>query len=198
VDGTVIRPPFVPFTITPEFTRPVSAIKHFVFHTTEGGGTVESLADFFQRTLHQRQHGPGTYREGVMYISEPNGRVGSLGDWRKGVFHVANHNTECVGLEQIGHSSLTTEQWFGRLHQLWSAAWIAAYVSEQLDIPLVRSAKDRRFIAPSGFCQHGDVPDNDHTDCGSGYPFGWVMDRAREWRANGVPAFVADEVRRAA
>jgi hypothetical protein len=71
--ATIPRPPFVAFTITPEFTRDKDAIKHFVFHTTEGTGTIEDLAHYFQTTLHPSSSG-GTYREGVMYISQPNGR----------------------------------------------------------------------------------------------------------------------------
>lgn len=180
------RPPFVPFTCPSHGVRDMSAIKHFVFHTTEGGGTVESLASYFRS---------GTY--GIMYITEPTGRCGSLGDWRKLVWHVASHNTECVGLEQIGYARYSTEDWFENLHQLWAAAWIAAYCSQELSIPLVQSARARHWIAPSGFCQHRDVPDNDHTDCGPGYPFGWVLARARDWRSSGVPAFVVDELRKA-
>jgi hypothetical protein len=187
--GTVVRPPFVAFTITPEFTRDKDAIQHFVFHTTEGTGTIESLAHFFQTTLHPSSSG-GTYREGIMYITETNGRMGSLGDWTKGVYHVQSHNTECVGVEQIGFHTLDRVGWFKRKKQLWAAAWIAAWNSQELGIPIRRSALNRRWIKPSGFCQHSDVPDNDHVDCGAGYPFEWVLEIAAKWKANGVPVWV--------
>jgi hypothetical protein len=187
--ATIPRPPFVAFTITPEFTRDKDAIKHFVFHTTEGTGTIEDLAHYFQTTLHPSSSG-GTYREGVMYISQPNGRIGSSGDWTNGYYHVQDHNTECVGIEQIGFHTLDRVGWFKRKKQLWAACWVAAWNSQELGIPLRRSALNRRWIAPSGFCQHSDVPDNDHVDCGAGFPFEWVLEIAAKWRVSGVPIWV--------
>lgn len=184
--ASIPRPPFVKFTTPTHGSRSLDQIKHFVFHTTEGLGSVESLSAFFRS---------GSY--GIMYITEPDGRMGSLGDWSQVVWHVASHNTETVGLEQIGYASMTTEQWFERLHQLWAAAWIAAWCSQELGIPLIQSARARHWIAPSGFCQHRDVPDNDHTDCGGGYPFDWVLGRARDWRMGGIPIYVVDELKKA-
>jgi hypothetical protein len=177
--GKVVRPPFVPINGCTQFRRELSQIKHFVFHDTEGGGTCESIGNY----LNSKGYG-------IMYVSEPSGRVGSLGDWTKGVYHVALHNTECVGLEQIGYASTSSRGWFLKLRQLWAAAWIAAYVSQELGIPLVQSARNRAWIAPSGFCQHSEVPDNDHTDCGPGYPFGWVLNTASKWKESGVPVWV--------
>jgi hypothetical protein len=178
MSGKVTRPPFVPFSVPTHGTR---TPKHFVFHTTEGGGTVESLAAYF------RNSGDGY---GINYITQPSGRMGSIGSFVAETWHVASHNSECIGCEQIGFHYLTSRQWFLRIRQLWAAAWIAAWVSQELDIPLVRSALGRRWIAPSGFCQHSDVPDNDHVDCGAGFPFGWVLATAAKWKANGVPVWV--------
>lgn len=187
--GKVVRPPFVKFTITPEFTRDKDEIKHFVFHTTEGAGTIESLSSWFQRTLYTSDDG-SKYRYGIMYITESNGRMGSSGDWANGYYHVGKHNTECVGLEQIAFHTFDVVTWFKRKRQLWAACWIAAWNSQELGLPLHRSAMNHRWIQPSGFCEHRDVPDNNHSDCGDGFPFEWVLETAAKWKANGVPVWV--------
>lgn len=188
---SVTRPPFVPFVVPVHGRR---RAKYFVFHTTEGGGTVESLAAYFRRT-------PDGL--GVNYIIEPSGRMGSNGDFDAMTYHVADHNSECMGVEQIATHTWTSEKWFtqpvggdGPL-MLWASAWLAAYVSQERDIPLRAAASNHRWTAPSGFTQHSEVPDNDHTDCGPGFPFGWVLGRAQAWLTDGVPAYVRDEILKA-
>ena len=149
MSGKVQRPPFVIFDLATHGTRDP---KHFVLHMTEGYGSIEWLAGYF------RDSGP----LGVTFITEPNGRMGML---REGpmaeTYHVLSHNSECIGVEQIGFSSRTRRQWLTTYkRQFWAVCWIGAWAGQELDIPTVQSAKDRRWIAPSGYCQHSDVPDN--------------------------------------
>jgi hypothetical protein len=140
--------------------------------------TIESLAAYFRSS---------PSRLGVSYIIQKNGRMGSIGDFFAETWHVKSHNSECIGVEQIGSASISRAGWAFRKRQTVAAGWLAAWVSQQLEIPLVRCAENRRWTAPSGFCQHADVPDNDHTDCGPGYPFDMVLRRAELFREHGVP-----------
>jgi hypothetical protein len=176
--GKVVRPPFVPFTVPTHGTR---TPKHIVLHDTEGGGTVESLAAYF------RNNGQGL---GVNYIIEANGRMGSLGNFLSETWHVASHNSECIGIEQMGFASTSRVGWFRKIRQLWAACWVVAWIAQEMNIPIRRSAANRHWTASSGVCQHSDVPDNDHNDCGPNYPFGWILETAEKWRVNGVPAWV--------
>jgi hypothetical protein len=176
--ATIPRPPFVPFTVPTHGRR---TPKHIVLHTTEGTGTIESLAEDF------RTDGRGY---GVNYITQPSGRMGSLGNFYAETWHVADENSICIGIEQIGTYLTTRVGWYRKIRQLWAACWVVAWISQELDIPIRRSAEGRRWIAESGVCQHSDVPLNDHNDCGPGYPFEWVLEIANKWRSSGVPIWV--------
>jgi hypothetical protein len=178
--GPVIRPPFVHFSQTTHGKRrPL----YFVFHTTESNdaATVEEIASYLQNQT------PGY---GINYITQANGRCGSLGDFFAETWHVEQHNNSCIGNEQVGTYKRSRMMWYVHLRQLWASAWIAAWVSQELDIPLRIGALNRRWVASSGFCQHRDVPDNDHVDCGDGFPIGWVLGRAKAWCEGGVPVWV--------
>jgi hypothetical protein len=176
--GRIIRPPFVPFTVATVGTR---RPRYFVHHTTESNGTIEGLAAYFRND---------TPRLGINYITQASGRMGSLGSFVAETQHVQWHNSICIGCENMGFHWYTEKMWFTRLRQLWAAAWISAWVSQEMDIPLRIGALNRRWVADSGFCEHRDVPDNDHVDCGPGFPLGFVLQCARKWQAGGVPVWV--------
>lgn len=181
--GKVVRPPFVKFVVP---THGSMTPRHLALHTTEGSGTVESLAAYFRGPESARQGGLG-----VQYIVEQNGRLGSLGSFSAKTYHVGPANSICLGVEQIGTYRTSNHDWFAKYQrQLRSTVWIAAWVSQQLEIPLRQSAVAGRWVYPSGVCEHKDVPGNDHLDCGPGYPLGWVIETASKWRRDGVPLWV--------
>jgi hypothetical protein len=167
--GPVLRPPFVKFSVPVHGAR---VPRYFVFHTPEEDAwTIERLASFFRATPDQL---------GISYATEKNGRMGSIGSFNALVYHVHYENSVCIGCEQQGYHSFTRVQWFQRKRQLWAAAWLAAWVNQQLGIPLRHGAAGRRWI----------VPRNDHIDCGAGFPLGWVLEIAAKWRQSGVPVYV--------
>jgi hypothetical protein len=180
VSGKITRPPFVKFTVPTHGRR---TARYFVFHTTEGPDTqtIENLAAYFRGTSEGL---------GVNYITQANGRMGSLGDFDALTYHVANQNSKCIGVEQVGHAFRTMEQWFEHLHQLWAGVWVMCWVCQERDIPLQIGARSHRYITDAGVCQHRDLPDNNHFDCGSGFPIGWVLNTGRKWMAEGVPPYV--------
>ena len=183
---SVNRPPFVPFQCPTHGTRHA---KHFVIHDTEGHGTVESVSHYFTA------QGLGY---GINYITEQTGRMGSLGSFNAETWHVIDHNSECIGCENVGFASTSKHDWYDKyLHQLWAQAWIIAWVCGNLKIPFRQSARNRQWLYPSGVCRHLDVPDNDHTDPGSGYPFLFVLEHAQTWHNKGVPQYIQDILRKA-
>jgi hypothetical protein len=178
VKGPVPRPPFVPFTVP---THGVRNFNTFVFHTTEGIDSIKGLSDFFLRT------GDGL---GTNYTITSRGGMGSNGNPFTKTYHVRGGNGYCVGCELCGRASRTSREWFTQIHQLWGAAWLAAWVNQRWNIALVKNHNKGVRLAPTGFCGHGDVPGNDHWDPGPNFPWGFVLGRARDWRKNGVPLFV--------
>lgn len=182
VKGKIPRPPFVPWEVA---THGVSDFRHFIFHTTEGADDVEGLEAFFHR------QGLGY---GVTYFIDSRGRMCTNGVPAKITWHVKLHNTECRGCELGGTHLRTQRDWYLHLTQLHAITWLAAWVSQQYDIPLRRSMKNRQVIHPSGFAGHLDVPDNDHTDPGVNFPWGWVFFSAARWQREGIPAWVQSEV----
>lgn len=180
MSGRIVRPPFVPFAV-PTHGRRVA--RYFVFHTTESpeSTTIENLAAYFRGTTDQL---------GVNYIVQANGRMGSLGDFDALTYHVANENSVCIGNEQVATYRRTSEQWFEHRNQLWASTWVMCWVCQERDIPLRVGARGHRFVADSGVCEHRDLPQNDHIDCGDGFPLGWVLNTGRNWMARGVPSYV--------
>lgn len=175
----VRRPPFVQDHV------PVHGSRHAPYiclHTTEGLGTVESYARYFRGTAAQL---------GSSFLIERSGRAGiyvaSLDDR---TYAVKNHNTDCISIEQSGFAATSRNDWLKKYRrQLFATAWTCAWLGDQLDIPMIIAGQHnpRRFTHPKGILQHADVPDNDHTDCGPGYPVDFVVKFAAKWIKMGGP-----------
>lgn len=175
----VPRPPFLPFRV-PTHGRALWGKGHdgaFVIHTTEGADGVANLSDFF---LNRRCCGFGT-----TFTITSKGAMGFNGDLMAITWHVKGHNTHYRGVELGGSfARFTTEEWFRlRLKQLWATAWLLAWLHKG-------GFLDLRKGQPGGVVGHVNVPGNDHTDPGKGFPWGFVLRLARKWSAEGVPVFV--------
>lgn len=176
---SVRRPPFIQDRVPTHGTRP--STKFIVLHTTEGTGTVESYAAYFRRTPAEL---------GSSFLIEQKGRAGiyvtALG---QRTYHVKSHNSEMIGIEQVGFASTSRKLWettFRR--QLMATAWTVAWLCDELNIPCIVAANDKRVMLHSkGILQHKQVPDNDHSDCGPGYPIDLVMGWAQRWLKTGGP-----------
>ena len=178
-------PPFVTDIVPVHGKRDAS---YFVLHTTEGGGTIESLCKYFRES---RDVNGNKLQYGVTFITEPSGRMGKVALLDAETWHVQNHNSDCIGLEQIGYSSTTNAAWRSKYRmQLAAAAWIIAWWSQETHHPILAAGSDktgRSFTHSAGVTQHKWVPQNDHGDCGSGYPFDDVLAKAKRYQTNGIP-----------
>ena len=171
---------------TPEF---------IVLHDTEGLGSIESYARGF------RANGLGS-----SYMVERSGRTGEyVRNLTDRTYHVKDHNTQCIGIEQVGFYTTSKFQWVTKYRtQLWATAWLTAWLCQELGIPAVAAGQypHRGFTHTKGITMHVMVPDNDHLDCGAGYPFTYIVNKSKYWLDRGGPtaatkAIIARSVRNA-
>lgn len=107
-------------------------------------------------------------------------------------YHVTYWNRGTLGLEQVAYANLTSAQWLrDRRPQLDStAAWIA-YWAREYRIPIrrcevagLRYNRKKRVIAGTmvkrGVCSHAELDPRNRDDPGPGYPWGYVLAKARE------------------
>ncbi len=96
---------------------------------------------------------------------------------------VQSHNTGTVSIELIGYARFGVTDWFRRRKQLVKLAKTLAWLSIEYAIPL-------RFDVNHGVSRHLDqsrVFGGSHTDPGKGFPLGYVLRKARRFKANGWP-----------
>lgn len=175
-------------TRTPNFIRdtvPVHGLRastdFIVAHTTEGHNTVAGLASYFR--------GTGD-RLGSSFLVTRKGQIGKyVTDLRQITYHVKHHNGNMLGIEQEGFAATSRHDWLTLYRrQLFATAWLMAYLSNELHIPLIVAGNDRRqLLHHKGVLQHRQVPDNDHNDCGTGYPMDFVLHYAVKWAKGSGP-----------
>ena len=95
-------------------------------------------------------------------------------------------NDHGLHIEQMGTASWSRTQWMEKAKEtLDRTAWLMARKSIKFDIPLrVLTVADLK-AGKKGVVTHSTCTKafgGSHTDPGSGYPIGWVMDRAREYK----------------
>jgi len=105
-------------------------------------------------------------------------------------YHATYWNATTVGIEQMGYSSFTRAQWRARPAQLESTARWVAYWARSYRIPIrrcqvtgIRYNKRKRVVAGEivrrGVCSHAQLDPRNRDDPGTGYPWGYVLARAR-------------------
>ena len=142
-----------------------------VLHDTEshdhaGIMDVRGIFDFWDR------QGAG-YGAHLVIDKHGNTGCGAAGDII--LWHVANHNTGSIGIEQIGFARFSLRSWLARPRQLRKVAQWLAWYSYYWEIPLVHSTVH-------GVCTHADFHGG-HTDPGKGYPLKRVIKMAQKIRA---------------
>lgn len=169
------RPPFV------QESAPVHGYTSgafFVIHCTEDALPLENLFRYFRGTSDGL---------GVQYAIDPAGVLAIAAGPHEKTYHVASHNSECVGVELTGFDG--TDWANTRKQQMEMLSWLLAWHCRELGVPLVQAANERRiFTRPRGVLQHRWCPDNDHSDCGPRFPFAAELARAADYQRNGLPS----------
>lgn len=143
-----------------------------VLHTAESDGSGKKyLHGLFQYVDRERLR--------VHSATAKDGAIGYMMDAQyKG--RGAPPNTGKIHIEQAGKAAYSRADWLKRDKQLRATARLTAWYSYRWGIPLTHSTT-------SGVCQHSDLPEGGHHDCGPGYPFSYVIDLAKAYRKHEFP-----------
>lgn len=177
-------PPFVVDHVPVHGVR--SHTDFIVLHTTEGLGTIPGYASYFRGSRDKL---------GSTFLTDRQGRIGKYAELNQITYHVRHHNSTMIGIEQQGFAGTSRADWLKKYRrQLFATAWTMAHISVHLGIPLIIAGdSSRRLRHSAGVLQHAWVPDNDHVDCGHGYPMDFVMHWAQKW-AKGTGPTLATRV----
>jgi hypothetical protein len=164
-------------------SREGARIHGLVLHTTEGGDaphgdppsdlvTLGSIFDSEEASAHLGVNVHGKFGR---YVED------SAKAWA-----VCNFNSVTLSLEQIGYAAFSKEQWFKRHDQLHGAAEFLAYGHIHYGVPLRKGRAANGAIIEEGVFQHRDlgISGSGHSDCGDGYPEGYVILLARYFIAH--------------
>ncbi len=165
----------------PRARLPVDAI---VLHATElpdepGIGDLSRHARFFSRSNLATQAANDAAGNSSRMVAED-----------RLAYHATYWNATTVGIEQMGYSRFTRAQWGARRAQLESTARWVAYWARSYRIPIrrcrvtgIRYNRRKRVVAGEivkrGVCSHSELDPRNRDDPGRGYPWGYVLARAR-------------------
>lgn len=166
-----------PIVASHGFHQPV----RIVLHDTESYDYA-GVADLWQVANFWRSSGYGAHLtidgDGNTALNINEGEI---------AWQVAGRNTGSIGIEQIGFGKWTRAEWMKREPQLHKVAKWLAYWSDRFHIPLV--ANDSFGVTTharqSAYCHRTGECSSDHTDPGYGYPFGYVLALAKQYKQNG-------------
>jgi hypothetical protein len=99
-----------------------------------------------------------------------------------------NANFDGVHIEQMGRADWSTSEWKRKAEgTLDRTAWLLARLSKRLSIPLTKMTDTQLRNNAKGVTTHRQVTKvlhgGTHTDPGSGYPFDYVLRKARAYKA---------------
>lgn len=138
-----------------------------VSHNRPGAADALAIADFFNNSSAQASSHLVIDAEGHSVRCVPDGAKA----WTQAAF-----NPQALSIEQVEYADKPRAQWLAENKAgLERTALQVAWWAHKYGIPITHSTY-------KGVCQHRDLgaAGGGHTDCGPGYPFDWVLARARE------------------
>lgn len=160
--------------LTPhQSSREGGRIHGLVLHTTEGGDSPTGTPPQDLVTLGVVFDGEEASAHLGVNVDGEFGRY--VNDDRK-AWAVCNLNPVTLNLEQIAFARFSEGEWFDRHDQLKGAAKFLQYGHEKYGVPLQKGKASNGAITRDGVFQHKDFGTMGcgHTDCGPGYPQGYV------------------------
>jgi len=162
--------------ITPhQSSREGARIHLLVLHTTEGGDSPAGSPPSDLVTLGNIFDG----EEASAHLGvNVEGKFGRYVEDSAKAWAVCNFNSASLSLEQIGFAATSKSDWFKKRHaQLHGAAEFLQYGHNRYGVPLQKAGISGGGITRDGVCQHKDlgISGCGHSDCGPGYPFGYVL-----------------------
>jgi hypothetical protein len=153
-------------------SREGARIHGLVLHTTEGSDHPDGLSDL--KTLGQIFHNEEASAHIGVNVAGKFGRY--VEDGMK-AWAVCNFNSITLSLEQIAFAAYSREDWYRHRHlQLHGASEFLAYGHTHYGVPLRPGKVAGSAIVEAGIFQHKDlgISGSGHSDCGDGYPQGYV------------------------
>jgi hypothetical protein len=148
-------------------SREGGRIHLLVLHTTEGSGSLEQLRGIFEGEEASSHYG-----------ITAGGEIGQFVRDEHKAWTQCNFNPVCLSAEQIGFAEFSREHWFRERHaQLEASAVFLAYGHVHYGVPLRPGQVSGGGIIHDGVVQHSDLGliGCGHSDCGPGYPEGYVI-----------------------
>jgi hypothetical protein len=153
------------------------SVRLIVLHTTEGAQTYQSLGSYFQGAVEASSH------TGI--DNQVRGTIGEYVKRGNKAWTQANANPVCVAAELCTPSGAAAnwsrDFWLNEQRTLLdnAADWLAEEAAA-FGIPLVELTPSQAQGGGRGVCQHMDLGSwgGGHSDCGSGFPMDYVLDRA--------------------
>lgn len=111
------------------------------------------------------------------FASNRDGRIARYVEDERKAWTQCNFNPVSLSLEQIGFASFSKRQWFERHEQLHAAAEFILYGHRHHGVPIQAGRVSGGGVARDGVVQHSDLGGIGcgHSDCGPGYPIGYVI-----------------------
>jgi len=147
-----------------------------VLHTTEGAGSLEELRSIFEGEEASSHYG-----------IDAAGRIAQFVRDQDKAWTQCNFNPVCLSAEQVAFAEFSRAHWFRERHaQLEGSAIWLAYGHIQYGVPLRPGKVEGGGIVHDGVVQHSDLGliGCGHSDCGDGYPEGYVILLARYYIAH--------------
>jgi N-acetyl-anhydromuramyl-L-alanine amidase AmpD len=163
------------------------AVRVLAVHTTEGYGTAEQLRD-------------ATWWKGSSHaIADDTGTLlGGLVPYERASWTLRSGNRWSENIELIGWAAWTEATWLEKKKPLLDACarWLAER-SKARGIPLVKLTPEEYAAGGTGVIGHADhtygYHDGSHTDPGIGFPWDYVLTKAREYAAEGFLMALSDK-----
>lgn len=153
------------------------AVRLVVLHTTEGARTYEELGRFFQH--------PSAQVSSHVGVDDTLGVVGEYVQPAQKSWSVVSFNSVSMNAEMCGFSAWTTEQWMhDHMNLLRNVSrWIREECA-RFRLPIAKLNAEQAQNGGHGVCGHVDLgaAGGGHHDPGPGFPWGWVINRARTIR----------------
>lgn len=170
------------FTLQAPYSHQVTAVhgvqtpERIVLHSTESPGAAGRACEGVYSYWRRQARGYGAH-----FVVAANGDYCRTPNANELLWHVENHNTGSVGIEQCGYARYSREDWLDNPAQLDTVARIIAHLSVRWGIVLRNSVN-------SGVCTHAQCSKafgGSHTDPGAGYPFSHVLGMAQAYKKAG-------------
>jgi len=157
-------------------SRGGAKVRLIVIHTAEGATTYQSLGNFFKN--------PSNAVSSQVGIDDTPGTVGEYVKRGNKSWTQAEFNPVATSAELCGFAKWGTDVWKNQHAKMLDncARWIAEE-AKYFGIPITKLSPSAAQGSGKGVCAHSDLGSRGggHTDPGAGFPWSFVIDKAKSY-----------------